>query len=288
MDSTSNLIARATHLAPLLALSLVLAVPAVQANDDDNERPTASFTVSPSNPVTGEPVTFTSTSTDEDGRIVSQAWDLDNDRSFDDGSTATVSRTFDSAGTYKIKLRVTDDDGARRDKSVDLVVRANPEPEPDPDSGPAPPAGNTPPASFPAPVINGPKPPTPTLIGPRLLDPFPLVRIRGVTTRRGARLDLLSVRTLGGTKILVRCRGRGCPWARKTERARFSARRLRSVNMPGFKRRHLRAGTVLAVFVTKKGMIGKYTRFEIRRLKAPARRDSCTAPGRARVRRCPA
>jgi len=287
MDSTSNLIARATHLAPLLALSLVLAVPAAHA-DHDNERPTASFTVSPSNPVTGERVTFTSTSTDEDGRIVSQAWDLDNDRSCDDGSTATVSRTFDSAGTYKIKLRVTDDDGARRDKSVDLVVRANPEPEPDPNSGPAPPAGNTPPASFPAPVINGPKPPKPMLIAPRLLDPFPRVRIRGVTTARGARLDLLSVRTSGGTTILVRCKGRSCPWTRQSKRARFSATRLRAVKMPGFRRRHLRAGTVLAVFVTKKGMIGKYTRFKIRRLKAPRRTDSCTAPGRARVRRCPA
>jgi len=58
--------------------------------------------------------------------------------------------------------------------------------------------------------------------------------------------------------------------------------------MPGFKRRHLRAGTVLEVFVTQKGMIGKYTRFKIRRLKAPLRTDSCTAPGRTRVRRCPA
>jgi len=287
MDLTTNLMFRATRLAPLLALSLVLAVPAVQADHDDNERPTASFTVSPSNPVTGERVTFTSTSTDEDGRIVSQAWDLDDDRSFDDGSTATVSRTFDSAGTYKIKLRVTDDDGARRDKSVDLDVASRP-PDPEPDSGTAPSADSTPPASFPAPVVNGPRPPEPTLIGPRLLDPFPLVRIRGVTTRRGARLDLLSVRTRGGTKILVRCKGRGCPWARKTVRPRFSTTRLRTVKMPGFRRRHLRAGTVLKVFVTRKGMIGKYTRFEIRRLKAPRRTDSCTAPGRARVRRCPA
>ena len=66
------------------------------------------------------------------------------------------------------------------------------------------------------------------------------------------------------------------------------AGRLRAVKMPGFKRRHLRAGTVLEVFVIKRGMIGKYTRFKIRRLKAPLRADRCTAPGVARARRCPA
>lgn len=225
----SHLFMRVAWVAPMLALSLLAAGPAVFAAPSPRVLPTASFTNTPTNPVVGELVTFTATSSDPDGTIVDY-----------------------------------------------------------PEPGPPSPGSTPPPASFPAPVANGRKPPKPTLVGPRLLDPFPLVRIRGVTTPRGARLDLLSVRTLGGTKILVRCKGRGCPWARKTERARFSARRLRAVNMPGFKRRHLRAGTVLEVFVTQKGMIGKYTRFKIRRLKAPLRTDSCTAPGVARVRRCPA
>ena len=59
------------------------------------------------------------------------------------------------------------------------------------------------------------------------------------------------------------------------------------MRVSGFKRRHLRAGTVLEVFVTRRAMIGKYTRFTIRRMKAPLRVDRCTAPGVARVRRCP-
>jgi len=371
MDPTTNFIARATRLAPLLALLLVLAAPPVHADEHDNERPSASFTNSPSTPVVGEQVTFTSTSTDPDGQITGQWWDLDNDGSYDDGTAKTVTKVFASAGNKTVRLRVEDNDDATRSVSRTVTVAANAAPtadfsastttpdtgqavtltststDPDgrpltqewdldddgayddanggtasvtfttsgtrrvglrvtdsggtvrmtsreiavrdrPPPGPAPSGGSSPPASFPAPVVNGPAPPKPTLIGPRLLDPFPLVRIRGVTTPRGARVDLLSVRTLGGTKILVRCRGRGCPWARKTAHARFSARRLRAVNMPGFKRRHLRAGTVLEVFVTQKGMIGKYTRFKIRRLKAPLRTDSCTAPGRTRVRRCPA
>jgi len=371
MDPTTNFIARATRLAPLLALLLVLAAPPVHANEHDNEKPSASFTNSPSKPVVGEQVTFTSTSTDPDGQITGQWWDLDNDGSYDDGTAKTVTKVFASAGNKTVRLRVKDNDDATRTVSRSIPVAANRAPtadfsassttpdtgqavtltststDPDgrpltqewdldddgayddanggtasvtfttsgtrrvglrvtdsggtvrmtsreiavqdrPPPGPAPSGGSSPPASFPAPVVNGPAPPKPTLIGPRLLDPFPLVRIRGVTTPRGARVDLLSVRTLGGTKILVRCRGRGCPWARKTAHARFSARRLRAVSMPGFKRRHLRAGTVLEVFVTQKGMIGKYTRFKIRRLKAPLRTDSCTAPGRTRVRRCPA
>ena len=51
-----------------------------------NRLPQASFTSSPPNPVVGAPVTFRSTSRDPDGRVVSHAWDLDNDGAFDDGS----------------------------------------------------------------------------------------------------------------------------------------------------------------------------------------------------------
>jgi PKD repeat protein len=251
-----------------------------------NRAPSASFTYAPADPVAGEEVELSSAASDSDGTVAEQRWDLDGDGVFDDATGAEVSTVFAAEGPQTVGLQVTDDDGAASAPALQTIdVRPAPPAPPEP----PPPAGSTPPpASFPPAVVDGPKPPKPTLVGPRLLDPFPRVRIRGVTTPRGARLDLLSVRTSGGTKILVRCKGRGCPWARKTELARFGASRLRSVNMPGFKRRHLRAGTVLEVFVTQRGMIGKYTRFKIRRLKAPLRVDSCTAPGVARVRRCPA
>src|SRR5207245_531039 len=66
-----------------------------------NTPPTASFTASPPSPVsTGTPVTFTSTSNDPDGSIASQAWDLNDDGKFDDGTGTTATRSFPKAGTY--------------------------------------------------------------------------------------------------------------------------------------------------------------------------------------------
>ena len=44
----------------------------------------------------------------------------------------------------------------------------------------------------------------------------------------------------------------------------------------------------LEVFVTKPGMIGKYTRFKIRKAKAPTRTDRCLMPGSNKPVRCTA
>ncbi|MEA2123312.1 MAG: hypothetical protein QOI80_94, partial [Solirubrobacteraceae bacterium] len=81
----------------------------------DNRAPTAAFTVDPSQPSTGDPVKFTSVSSDPDGGIVAANWDLNDDGSFDDGSGTSVSRSFAKAGSYRIRLEVTDSSG---DKSV--------------------------------------------------------------------------------------------------------------------------------------------------------------------------
>ena len=42
------------------------------------------------------------------------------------------------------------------------------------------------------------------------------------------------------------------------------------------------AGTMLQVFVTAPGLIGKYTRFTIREAKVPARKDLCLMPATPR------
>jgi YD repeat-containing protein len=76
-----------------------------------NRPPTAAFGSAPAAPSTGDPVTFTSSSEDPDGTIASQAWDLDNDGNFDNGTAATASRTFAKAGTYTVGLKVVDDNG---------------------------------------------------------------------------------------------------------------------------------------------------------------------------------
>jgi hypothetical protein len=88
----------------------------------NNQPPNASFTYSPTSPRVRENVTFTSTSSDPDGSIASQAWDLDNDGQFDDGTGATASRSFDKKGSYVVRLRVTDDQGASAVASRTVTV----------------------------------------------------------------------------------------------------------------------------------------------------------------------
>jgi PKD repeat protein len=83
-----------------------------------NEAPTAAFVATPN----GLAVAFNgSTSSDSDGTIASYAWD------FGDGATgtgATANRTYAAAGTYTVKLTVTDDDGATGTISHPVTVTA--------------------------------------------------------------------------------------------------------------------------------------------------------------------
>ena len=49
----------------------------------------------------------------------------------------------------------------------------------------------------------------------------------------------------------------------------------------------LRSGTVIELFVTERGTIGKYTRFRVRRGHRPTRVDACLLPGSSKPRPCP-
>ena len=61
----------------------------------------------------GDTITLDATaSTDADGSITAYAWDLDNDGQYDDVTGATADFRADTAGTFTVGLRVTDDDGA--------------------------------------------------------------------------------------------------------------------------------------------------------------------------------
>ena len=71
-------------------------------------------------------VSFSSAgSSDPDGSISAYAWDLDGDGQFDDATGQNPSHTYTAAGSYAVKLRVTDDQGAS-DVSDSLVVVASP------------------------------------------------------------------------------------------------------------------------------------------------------------------
>jgi hypothetical protein len=57
--------------------------------------------------------------------------------------------------------------------------------------------------------------------------------------------------------------------------------------MRAVERRLLRPGTVLRLYVTRGNAVGKFTRFRIRRSKAPSRADLCLVPGSSRPVACP-
>ena len=215
-----------------------------------NRPPSASFTLSPENPVPGDTVTFTSTASDADGSIKSQAWDLDGDGDYDDAEGPVATRTFAAAGTYTVALLVVDNRNATGTWFVTFVV------------APPPPPGSQ---------------------APSWLTPFPVVRIAGRTAVSGARIDVLSVRTAPRALVRVRCRGASCPWARKAYRTgRRGTLRIRRLE------RLLRARTVIELRITRPGVIGKYTRFRIRAGRAPARTERCLMPGAAKPSACPA
>jgi PKD repeat protein len=75
--------------------------------------PTATFTVSPTNPETEETVTFDASGSDSpDGTIQTYDWDFDGDGTTDETTTTpTATTTYSSAGDFTVELTVTDNDG---------------------------------------------------------------------------------------------------------------------------------------------------------------------------------
>jgi hypothetical protein len=239
----------------LAVVSAIVLGPAAAGADD---HPDLAIQVAPAQPHAGQPVTLTvalpkrddGDDGDEDhhddgdgGNDDSQpAWDLDGDGKYDDGTGATVQTTFATPGEHEVRVREGDAKG-----SQEVQV-----------------------AAAPAPSNTG----QGAAATEQVLKPFPIVRIRGWVLRRGSRVRLLSVRAQPGSVVRVRCHGRGCPVSRARARVRSAGRPVR---IHAFER-HLRAGTLLQVVVTKAHEIGKYTRFLIRAGAPPARRDSCAGP----------
>jgi hypothetical protein len=210
----------------------------------------------------GEEVTFVSYSDDRDGHITQQAWDMDGDGLFDDATGPLVARRFSFAGQRRVTLRVTDDKGAASTLSLTVLVREQPPT-----------------------AVSSPPPPQQPLIGPtplpRMLSPFPIVRLVGGVTEAGTQISMLAVRAPKGAQALVRCLGRGCP----VKRARKLVGR-KPVRFGAFKRL-MHPGVVLEVLVGRRDRIGKFTRFKLRHNRRPQRVDGCLWPGSIRMAPCP-
>jgi hypothetical protein len=212
-----------------------------------NRPPLAGFTYVPQAPQSDERILLTSTSSDPDGPLVGLGWDLDGDGAFDDGSSAATEWSFPAAGVYVVRIAVTDRDGATAVAALPITVT---EPPPEP------------------------------------ITPFPIVSMLAVVGQRGSTIEQLTVRAPAGARIRVRCRGRSCPFRSFKMKVKGGTRAARPVRIRRFRRHLLRPGTVIEIRVTKRGEIGKFTRFQIRRGKPPKRTDRCLPPGAKRPLRC--
>jgi PKD domain len=229
-----------------------------------NQPPNAAFAGLPASPLVGEEVTFVSYSEDRDGHITNQAWDLNGDGNFDDATGPLVTRRFSVPGARTVTLRVTDDQGAASTLSLTISVQEQP---------PAAATGASTPPSL-QPVVG------PAAL-PRMLSPFPIVRLVGSVTAVGTEIHVLSVRAPKGAHVLVRCLGRGCPIKHAKKVVGGGPVRF------GALKRLMPAGVVLEVLVHRGDSIGKYTRYKLRRNRRPHRADGCLWPGTTRMAPCP-
>ena len=190
-----------------------------------------------------------------------------------------VAAAADIGSKLCVELRVTNTNVLHHADEHTAVIQAAPPAPPPPTPTPGPTATpsdtTTPPAATPAAGLQASLPPT-------LLDPFPIVRIRGVLTSAGARITLFTIRVPSSVSVDVRCRGASCRQQGFTGRTSDqSLIRLRRFERP------LRAGTRLAIKVTQAGRIGKWTTIVIRRGAAPKRSDQCAYPNARVPAPCP-
>jgi hypothetical protein len=151
---------------------------------------------------------------------------------------------------------------------------AAPAPAPQPQAPDQAPAVQAPPES---PVETAPLPAPPPTTRVRYIRPFPVVRIAGSSVTGGAYIKLLRVTAPRGSKVDVRCRGKGCPLSRRV----FRPGRIHPFE------RFLPARLLFTIRVTRASYVGKYVRLLIRSNAAPDRRDGCLLPGRSRPSPCP-
>ena len=213
--------------------------------------PSASFTWVPATPTVGQSVSLVSSSTDPSSAINSFAWDVAGNGQFAAGGAA-MTTSFATAGAHTVSLRVSDGNGLSSTATERIDVAA---------------------------------------AAPKLMQPFPIVRIAGSETSYGVNVRLLTVQAPLGAKVAIACVGGGCKTKAESRVAKASSKsssRAGAVTL-AFARfeRSLRAGASLQIRVTQAGEIGKFTSFTIRRRRLPVRTDACLQPASAKPSACP-
>ena len=91
-------------------------------------KPSATFTFSPKNPVTGEEITLNaSQSTDKEGGLASYHWNIGGDAG-ERLKGEKITHTFSSAGEKRVELTVTDMDGKKDSFAQNITVRESTNP----------------------------------------------------------------------------------------------------------------------------------------------------------------
>src|SRR6185503_17116257 len=126
------------------------------------------------------------TAFDPDTPLEKWQWDLDGDGQYDDFDGATTQYTFPTPGTYTVSLKVFDSENVDAFMTKSIVVQAPP-----------------------VPLLTA---PTLAPSGPKLLSPFPVVRLAGRISKAGTRLRLFAIEAPPGARVVVMCHGRSCPF----------------------------------------------------------------------------
>jgi len=239
------------------AAALALALPARAA------APTADFTVTPVTPGTGLAATYDAVLSSAYRRATVE-WDFDADPGgVFETQGSSVLHVYATAGEKQVSMRVVKGGEVKAVVTKTVSVAAAPIATPMP--APVPPSPLPTPPDDPG-AVDG---------GVSMITPFPIVRIAGQLLPWGVRIRLLAVSAPPGTIVTARCRGRGCPVRQVSRRSRGRPLRIRGLE------RRLVAGIRLQILARRPGLIGKYTRFRVRRgSRPPLRDDRCLRPGR--------
>jgi hypothetical protein len=90
----------------------------------ENEPPLVDFTWTPSTPKANQTIAFdASASNDPDGSLTLYEWDWNNDGTYDDSKTTPIAtHSWAQAGSYPVKLQVTDNTGVSSIKALSVTV----------------------------------------------------------------------------------------------------------------------------------------------------------------------